>query len=799
MDFGTLRMGLGVWAAAGLLAISAWAVEPPRQLSDLSRPLGEVIAAGFTEDGQWLVFVINARFRDSRELYSMPAGGGAADVVKLGDTSSGSFAVSADGSQIVFISSDQTIKSVPIGGGAATTLTHLPPDHFASGVDMTANDLVLYATRLPSSGFEIFSVPLTGGASNQVSQLPNTDWTIRGWTVSPDGNRIVYGGAIQRLTTLFSAPITGGPPVVISHQLTPGQQISGFSMTPDGSRVIYRAGTFANSSIVFDDLYSVPSDGSAPSVLVHDGYTVFAGDVPGGTWGADVFFYTADNKLFFTDSNATVTDLYLSELDGSAKTSLGPEPLIGNYWWRPEEATLVYQRGAFPFSMSIRPLAGPSTLLSTHTQGNVAYGIATVTPDGQHVAYSAFVQTGQRLDAYGVTTAADPPVRLNDIFASDEDVNAIAATNDRAIFSRENRLVSVPIGGGPETLLTGPYIDRDRFNQGDVFPAGDAVLLEARYTGVEAEELFKVPSDAGPAERVSPPTVEVTGTVSGHVQSAGGQFVFYRANRDADRRNQLYRAPIGGGDPVNVEVGPTLESNDQVSSDPRFAAASNTAVFTVFRSGDPDELWSKTFAGDLRKLYEFNFSSRYEIAPPGNVLIYLDGSGDLREIALATGAERLLEDLATPIDDFLVSEDGSKVVLETSGGTFSLPIAGGTPVDLGSFRDPIDISPDGTWALLDGSFGTFWLASTDGQTLRELEDLGSRPRFTNDSRFLVNEASNSPVELRSYEIATETTLRLDEGLERPSGFSRLDFWIVGEHDVLFTFVGSFSIGRELYR
>ncbi|MEO1087365.1 MAG: hypothetical protein AAFY88_24270, partial [Acidobacteriota bacterium] len=259
------------------------------------------------------------------------------------------------------------------------------------------------------------------------------------------------------------------------------------------------------------------------------------------------------------------------------------------------------------------------------------------------------------------------------------------------------------------------------------------------------------------------------------------------------------RAPIGGGDPTNPAVGPVLEGNDRVYSDPILAAASNTAIFEVLRVGEPRELWSKTFAGDLRLLREVDNFTRYEIVPPGQVLVHLE-DGDLKEIALATGVERTLEDLATPIEDFIVSGDGSMLVLETDGGnTFTLPIAGGTPTDLGTSRDPLLLSPDGSWALLDDLSNDFLLVSTDGLVTRELVDLGSGLQFTEDSSYLIYRAFFSPNQLRSYEISTETITRLDEGIARPSGFNGVEWWNAGGSDVVFTFTGSFSIGRNLYR
>ncbi|MEM8996842.1 MAG: hypothetical protein AAGF23_18800, partial [Acidobacteriota bacterium] len=324
------------FAVAGSLA----AAEPPRQLSDLSRPIGAV-SSGFSADGQWLLFTVDSTIRTRSELYIMPADGDGSDVVKLGDTLTGASEISDDNTRVVFSLADVGLVSVPVTGGAPTVLVPVESGLAARAVAITPGDLVIFSYLPPgATQSEYFSVPLGGGAVSQLSQLPNSNWRISGMVMVPDGTRIIYGAAIQRRTALYPAPTTGGNPVLISHPLQGSQQINAFAVTPDGARVIYRVGTFINDRILADDLYSVAADGGSPAVLVHDGYSVGTGQVSGGTWGADQFFFTADDKLFFADSNASVSDLYLSEFDGSGKVSLGSEPVIAEYWWRPQDGVL---------------------------------------------------------------------------------------------------------------------------------------------------------------------------------------------------------------------------------------------------------------------------------------------------------------------------------------------------------------------------------------------------------------------------------------------------------------------------
>ncbi|MEO1084801.1 MAG: hypothetical protein AAFY88_11220, partial [Acidobacteriota bacterium] len=59
------RLGTVVLGGFLLIVEPAAAAEPPRQLSDLSRPIGAV-ESGFTADDQWLVFTVDSSIRTVR-------------------------------------------------------------------------------------------------------------------------------------------------------------------------------------------------------------------------------------------------------------------------------------------------------------------------------------------------------------------------------------------------------------------------------------------------------------------------------------------------------------------------------------------------------------------------------------------------------------------------------------------------------------------------------------------------------------------------------------------------------------
>lgn len=206
MTSGKARVRVILFVGAMLVGAALLAdVGPPRQLSDLSRPIGVVVDSDFSVDGQWLIFSVNSKLRDDLGLYSVPVGGDASDVVMLGDSPGPSFALSGDGSQVIFVSASGSIVSVPVAGGVPSTLVQLDRTASAGVSRVTSNDLVIFAQRpLGETRSQFFSVPLGGGAVTQISQLPNSSWRLSGLAVTPDGSRIVYGGA-RRLRTRRSS------------------------------------------------------------------------------------------------------------------------------------------------------------------------------------------------------------------------------------------------------------------------------------------------------------------------------------------------------------------------------------------------------------------------------------------------------------------------------------------------------------------------------------------------------------------------------------------------------------------
>jgi roadblock/LC7 domain-containing protein len=132
---------------------------------------------------------------------------------------------------------------------------------------------VLYrADEDTNEKFELFSVPITGGAPLKLNPLLSSQGDVTSAEFTPDGSRVIYLANEDSASTveLFSVSSTGGTPTKLSGPLVVGGNVTGFQISPDGQRVVYRAD--ADVANVFE-LYSVALTAAAfpPGDYNHNG------------------------------------------------------------------------------------------------------------------------------------------------------------------------------------------------------------------------------------------------------------------------------------------------------------------------------------------------------------------------------------------------------------------------------------------------------------------------------------------------------------------------------------------------
>jgi Tol biopolymer transport system component len=107
-----------------------------------------------------------------------------------------------------------------------------------------SDHVVFVADKQVDEVFELFSVPIAGGAVVKLSPLLPAGGDVvtgphSGPKITPDGTRVVYAAdqGVNGIDNIYSVPIGGGPSTAIGGAATFGSStIQGFILSPDGSR-----------------------------------------------------------------------------------------------------------------------------------------------------------------------------------------------------------------------------------------------------------------------------------------------------------------------------------------------------------------------------------------------------------------------------------------------------------------------------------------------------------------------------------------------------------------------------------
>jgi Tol biopolymer transport system component len=210
-----------------------------------------------TGDGQRVVYRADQSTDDTQELYSVPIAGGVVTKLNGALVAGGDvgpvFKIAANSQRVVYWADQQTdgvyeLFSVPTGGGAATKLNGAlvaNGDVFPQFLQISANSLrvVYLADQQTDNVFELFSVPIAGGAVTKLNGVLVAGGFILDATISPDSQRVVYRAdqATDTVDELFSVPILGGAVTRLNDPLVAGGDVSSFKISDDSEWVVYVA------------------------------------------------------------------------------------------------------------------------------------------------------------------------------------------------------------------------------------------------------------------------------------------------------------------------------------------------------------------------------------------------------------------------------------------------------------------------------------------------------------------------------------------------------------------------------
>ncbi len=358
----------------------------------------------------------------------------------------------------------------------------------------------------------LYSVPVAGGAPIRLNPDLAAGGGVGSYKITADSQSVIYASRPMNrgIESIYRVPIGGGASVQLSGSLGLHGSTGPFELDPTTQRVVYEA---FESGTGVPALYSVPIAGGAPvqiSAALASGRTIanFGIDPIGGQ-----VIYIADAEV------AGRLEMYGVASTGGTPVRLSP---VG--------ATVENGFAFDPFLPVVAFKATPSGSSNTHLYLNATAGGALIQLNvalgaGDNVFSYAFTPDGTKV-VYGVNTgpAAGGHWRGN--------------------------LYAVSIGGGVSTPLSVPT---DVSYGADVLwfsitPDSQRVVFNYQLVSLIAPELQSV-------------TVDGTDRQTLYTQGASGAIGFIYASPDSQwalfnvgQAQRLYRAPVGGGSAVPLDV-----------------------------------------------------------------------------------------------------------------------------------------------------------------------------------------------------------------------------------------------------
>ncbi len=278
-------------------------------------PDGQTGAGGFwSPDGRTFFF------QHGGALQAVSSGGGDPHVAWPSAARASGFAVSPDGSTVLFIigQGGGTGGGGRGRGGRGTNANPPPAQTSASGVDLVAHAL----------------------ATDKDQHIAHVDGRIGGASWSPDSTRIAYTTTAGGQTELLVVSLATGTPVSI---VKSAEAIGAPSWTPDGAKLVYSVGGGGGGPIqhpvsppeigpklVFiatengrgspGTSYLVPATGGSPTTINVRGGTGFGGGGGRGAGGGAWLDSTHQLSASTSNNGKTRTTVSVDIITGEAKT-----------------------------------------------------------------------------------------------------------------------------------------------------------------------------------------------------------------------------------------------------------------------------------------------------------------------------------------------------------------------------------------------------------------------------------------------------------------------------------------------
>jgi len=571
-----------------------WGAAPTGASVRLSPPGVNVALFQIAPVGRRVVFRL---FPETADLYSVLADG-SAPAVKLNGplVAHGNvtlFRITPGGSHVVYMAdalqdARTLLYGVPIGGGPALVLNapmgagqdvldfEIAPD--STHVAYRVGHVFVATIGVAASGVDVSGVLVSGGAIE------------RGLRFTPDGTRVVYRAdqLVNDRVELFSAPSDGSAPAV---KLSAQRDVEeDFAVSPAGDRVVYRA---SQSVLGVIELFSVPVDGSAAPVrlcpILNGGRDVVRAQV-----SAD-----GTRVVYLADQVDGLFELFSAPIDGSAPAfALNPalaegEDVLSEYLLTPD-ARVLFQ-GATPQGARLlaRVIDGSVAALELDQGLDPLGGGLRLLPDGAHVLYRKPVVGGMALwnaptDGSGapvIVGGGRTGVRSYGARPDSEVVSFVADRDLRGV----NELFAGPSDQVQGVIQVSADTPPDRIF-GAVFQsrtAAGGALYVAREEDPNFVDLYAISLTGAERRRINGSAPRVSVLETGPLElAAGGRALFLEGRQvgGAVSAGGLFSTPVGGGaEPIELDGGLALGRG---VSDYALAPDRATVFFRADRDAD---------------------------------------------------------------------------------------------------------------------------------------------------------------------------------------------------------------------
>lgn len=444
-----------------------------------------------------------------------PPMGPAADVVEFAVEPSGTRLVyradafDDDRFELLGVPQDGSLPAVSLSGPMTAG-----GDVFSMAIAPVGGRVAYLADQDTDGIFELFSVPIDGSAPRVRlhAALSGARDVESDFAFTADGTHVVFRAetAVNGRNDLVLAPADGSGPALILNSAGPGSSVSSFRLDPAGTFALYLSGEGTGTQQVFRvDLDAPGTAMQLSGPMVPGGNVTNVSDParsyqlsPDGAW----VVYRADQD---TDG---INELYAVPSDGSASSvkishALNGTLIHGDVAISPDSQRVLYVAdrdgligGSSLWSAPIDGSAPAIDLIPSQPSGPEVFGFQ-VSSDSARVAFRGNPGGGMRFDLFSVPVLGGVnPVRLNLVVPGDlSGVSQFAPTADGTAVL----YVHVPAVGEPRQLFLAPIdhsgpavlLDPDLDPPGSVQSfrelAGGTLLLLAEHETAGVFELFR--------------------------------------------------------------------------------------------------------------------------------------------------------------------------------------------------------------------------------------------------------------------------------------------------------------------